>query len=147
MIFLQRNSYLKILLLLIFLFNPIYSNSQTILADLTCDGEFYCYNCDPVIKGAPLKGRFILGNDPSIGEKNYILIHDIPTFKIFFENDIASTSNIVEFGKLESNSKYGQINRITGKIYLVDIKTIDNDGSYNSNSAYFGDCKKTEKLF
>ena len=34
-----------------------------------------------------------------------------------------------------------------GPCVVTQVKTIDNDGSYNSNSAYFGDCKKTEKLF
>tara|TARA_X000000950_G_C13781296_1_gene605203 strand:+ start:595 stop:1011 length:417 start_codon:yes stop_codon:yes gene_type:complete len=138
---------MKIFLLSIFLLNPIYLNSQTILADLTCEGKFSCYNCDPVVRDAPFKGSFTLGNDPSIGEKNYIFVHDIPNFNVFWENDDTSTYNVLEFGTLESNSNYGQINRTTGEILLVNIKTINNDGGWTSNSLYIGNCKKTEKLF
>ena len=80
-------------------------------------------------------------------EKNLVFIQDIPIFKNFIVNDNPETTNVLEFGDYESNSKSGQINRITGEIILVDIETMNDDGGWTSNALYIGNCKKTKKLF
>jgi hypothetical protein len=79
--------------------------------------------------------------------KDLVFIQGIPIFNGFIVNDNPETTNVLEFGDYESNSKSGEINRITGQIILVDIETVNDDGGWTSNVLYIGNCKKTEKLF
>ena len=135
----------KIFLIIFFTLCFSNANSETTLADLTCDGTFSCYECKPAVDEAPLTGQFRLID---MGEGwLVVMINGIPGFKMFNENDDPSTGNILEFGEIKVGEKFGQINRVTGEIFLAQVETWEDGKGGVFNMTYSGKCKKTEKLF
>ena len=123
------------------------ANSETTLANLTCDGTFSCYGCKPKVNDAPLTGQFRLIDMGEGWSQNLVMINGIPGFQVFNENDDPLTGNILEFGEATDGEKFGNINRVTGEIVLVEAETWEDGKGGKLNMTYFGKCKKSEKLF
>lgn len=132
------------ILLLLFSFN---ANSQDkVIADLTCEGFWSCPDCKPSTIDAPMSGQFVL-MDMKDYEKNLIIIRGIPEFFGFSENDQVSTGNILEFGEIKTGEKFGQIDRVTGELFLAKVEFWQDGKGGKFSITYDAKCKKTEKLF
>ena len=137
----------KIFLIIFFTLCFSNANSETTLADLTCDGTFSCYGCKPTVDEAPFTGQFRLIDMGEGWLNKTVMINGIPGFQVFIENDDPSTGNILEFGEIKAGKKFGQINRVTGEIFLADVETWKDGKGGKFNMTYSGKCKKSEKLF
>ena len=118
-------------------------SSETTLVDLTCDGIL----SSSIANDVSVSGQFRLVDMGENFSDNLIMINGIPGFKIFYENDLPSTGNVLEFGEIKVGEQFGNINRVTGKIFLAQVETWEDGKGGKFNMTYSGKCKKTEKLF